>query len=72
MSTDLFEEGDIKVTRFAGGSASSAGRRERGRCYQITEAGFFVQLTAAEAERVAEVILDDLADTRPTPPTLSK
>lgn len=60
MATDILEDEVVSVTRFLGGTASSAGRREPGRCYQITESAKFVTLTAREAKRVAEAILHDL------------
>ena len=58
MATDILELDAVTVTRFAGGDGSRAGRRERGRCYQINESGKWVELTRKEAVAVARAILE--------------
>ena len=65
MSTDILELEAVSVTRFAGGTVSRAGQRERGRCYQITEGGMWVELTRKEAVAVARAILEAEKDAEP-------
>lgn len=63
MSENILENDVLIVTRFAGGTASRAGTRRRGVCYQINDLqgnkNEWVELTASEALRLAAAILRD-------------
>ena len=63
MSENIVENSVFTVTRFAGGTGSRAGRRVRGRCYQIAENGSldWIELTAPEALRLAFALVKDQA-----------
>jgi hypothetical protein len=51
MSTDLYESPSLAVTRFYGGA-------ERGTCIQIGTRTGYVQLTLADAAKLADVLRD--------------
>lgn len=59
MADDILELPNVTLTRFAGGVA-------RGRCYQVTTSdGRNVEMTEAEALRVANAVLIDVTSRMP-------